>query len=111
MIGAGRDELGESYLHDIALKPRANAPVVLEAEGADARAVLSQRFVSRRMPARCLGVYGFMGCGQIELARMLFGKLKPERGALRLDGAVARLTRHHRTPRTPASASCRKAGA
>ncbi len=28
-----------------------------------------------------LGVYGFMGCGQIELARTLFGKLRPEAGS------------------------------
>ena len=32
------------------------------------------------------GVYGFMGCGQIELARALFGKLKLKRGKLLLDG-------------------------
>ena len=27
-----------------------------------------------------LGVYGFMGCGQIELARALFGKLRTDAG-------------------------------
>ena len=30
-----------------------------------------------------LGIYGFMGCGQIELARTLFGKLQAERGHAR----------------------------
>lgn len=32
------------------------------------------------------GVYGFMGCGQIELARALFGKGKLKTGRLLLDG-------------------------
>ena len=33
MIGAGRDELGESYLHDIALKARMQTPIVLDLAG------------------------------------------------------------------------------
>ncbi len=32
------------------------------------------------------GVYGFMGCGQIELARALFGKLRLKTGAMKLEG-------------------------
>ena len=32
------------------------------------------------------GVYGFMGSGQIELARALFGKLPLRRGVLKVDG-------------------------
>ena len=36
-------------------------------------------------------VYGFMGCGQIELARALFGKLHLSGGAMSLDGAPVRL--------------------
>jgi ribose transport system ATP-binding protein len=32
------------------------------------------------------GVYGFMGCGQIELARALFGKIKLKQGGLLLNG-------------------------
>jgi ribose transport system ATP-binding protein len=92
MIGAGRDELGESYLHDIALKPRLKTPVVLEAEGLTLEPFF--RDVSFKAHAgEVLGVYGFMGCGQIELARMLFGKLKPERGGLKLEGARARFKR------------------
>jgi ribose transport system ATP-binding protein len=34
------------------------------------------------------GVYGFMGCGQIELARALFGKIKLKQGGLLLDGKI-----------------------
>ena len=90
MIGAGRDELGESYLHDITLKPRASGPVVMQADGVTLEPWI--RDVSFQVHAgEVLGVYGFMGCGQVELARLLFGKLKPRRGSLRLAGAVARL--------------------
>jgi ribose transport system ATP-binding protein len=91
MIGAGRDELGESYLHDIALKPRTTTPVVLEAE--DVTLAPFVRNVSFQAHAgEVLGIYGFMGCGQIELARLLFGKLKPQAGRLKLAGSVARLS-------------------
>src|SRR5262249_60450275 len=38
-----------------------------------------------------VGVYGFMGCGQIELARTLFGKIRPQRGALSIEGKTMRL--------------------
>ncbi len=92
MIGAGRDELGESYLHDIALKARKQSPVVLEAEGLTLEPFF--RNVSFQAHAgEVLGIYGFMGSGQIELARMLFGKLRPDQGRLRIAGAIARLKR------------------
>ena len=38
-----------------------------------------------------LGIYGFMGSGQLELARALVGKLRPEAGQLRIDGRRVRL--------------------
>ena len=38
-----------------------------------------------------LGLYGFMGSGQLELARALSGKLRLERGAVQVDGRPARL--------------------
>jgi len=38
-----------------------------------------------------LGIYGFMGCGQLELARTLFGKYRPASGALEIDGKVRTL--------------------
>ncbi len=92
MIGAGREELEESYLHDIALKPRIQTPVVLEAQGLTLEPYF--RDVSfQAHKGEVLGVYGFMGCGQIELARMLFGKLKPDRGGLKLEGVGARFKR------------------
>jgi ribose transport system ATP-binding protein len=37
-----------------------------------------------------LGIYGFMGCGQIPLTRTLFGKRKPDGGGIRLSGRPIR---------------------
>jgi ribose transport system ATP-binding protein len=37
-----------------------------------------------------LGIYGFMGCGLIELARTLFGKLKADAGIMSIGGKVLR---------------------
>jgi ribose transport system ATP-binding protein len=44
------------------------------------------------------GVYGYMGCGQIELARALFGRHRLKRGKLMLDGkpVAFRSTAHAR---------------
>ena len=39
-----------------------------------------------------LGIYGFMGSGQLELAKALFGKLRPRHGEVRVDGRPIRLT-------------------
>jgi ribose transport system ATP-binding protein len=39
-----------------------------------------------------LGIYGFMGCGQIELARALFGKITPETGEMIMEGLPRRLS-------------------
>jgi ribose transport system ATP-binding protein len=91
MIGAGHEELEESYTSDIRLESRPDAPPVLEAVGLSlARAY---RDVSLQVRAgEVLGIYGFMGCGQVPLARTLFGKLKPDDGAVRIGGSAIRLT-------------------
>jgi ribose transport system ATP-binding protein len=89
MIGTGREELEESYLGAIKLNSRPSAPVVLEAKGL----TLAPSYQNVSFAARggeVLGVYGFMGCGQLELARTLFGRLRPDRGSLSLGGAPAR---------------------
>jgi ribose transport system ATP-binding protein len=90
MIGAGREELEESYLGDIVLRSNSGAPVVLEAQGLTLAPHYSDlSFVARA--GEVLGVYGFMGCGQIELARTLFGKLRPASGVIKVNGEPLRL--------------------
>ena len=90
MIGSGREELEESYLGEIKLESRPDAPVVLKAKGLTlAPAYRDVSFEARA--GEVLGVYGFMGCGQLELARTLFGRLAADRGALEIAGQPLRL--------------------
>ena len=92
MIGAGHGELEESYTGAIPLDSKPDAPVVMAARNLScARAFNDVSFDIRA--GEILGLYGFMGCGQIELARMLFGKIRPDQGTLMLDG-VARSLRN-----------------
>jgi ribose transport system ATP-binding protein len=89
MIGAGHEELGESYQNDIKLVSRPDAPVMLETRGLSLGR--AYRDVSLKVRAgEVLGIYGFMGCGQIELVRTLFGKLAPNRGELRVAARAIR---------------------
>ena len=85
MIGKGREALEETYTHDIALPPPSGQPVVLSASGISlARRLRDVSFEVRA--GEVLGIYGFMGCGQLELARILFGKLSPDGGSLAVAG-------------------------
>jgi ribose transport system ATP-binding protein len=85
MIGKGREALEETYAHDIALPPPSGQPVVLAANRISlARSLRDISFEVRS--GEVLGIYGFMGCGQLELARVLFGKLRPDGGALAVAG-------------------------
>ncbi|WP_315798446.1 sugar ABC transporter ATP-binding protein [Bradyrhizobium sp. SZCCHNRI3043] len=86
MIGKGRDALEDSYTHDITLPaPPADKPVVVEAAGLSLARNLKRVSLSVHA-GEVLGIYGFMGCGQLELARILFGKLAPDAGELRVSG-------------------------
>ncbi len=68
-------------------------------EGSLGRDVI--RFSLTLRSGEITGVYGFMGCGQIELARALFGKLRLSHGAMELDGQAVRFS---------STAAARKAG-
>ncbi|WP_407174714.1 sugar ABC transporter ATP-binding protein [Bradyrhizobium sp. STM 3562] len=85
MIGKGREALEETYTHDVALPAASREPVVLAANGLSLNRSLREVSFEARA-GEVLGIYGFMGCGQIELARILFGKLKPDRGTLEVAG-------------------------
>jgi ribose transport system ATP-binding protein len=90
MIGTGHEELEESYTKEIQLDSKPDAPVVLEAE----RLSLGRAYRDVSLQVRAgevLGIYGFMGCGQLELARTLFGRLRADQGVLRIEGKRVRL--------------------
>jgi ribose transport system ATP-binding protein len=85
MIGKGREALEETYTHDITLPVPSDQPVVLRANRLSlARSLQDVSFEARA--GEVLGIYGFMGCGQLELARILFGKLRPDHGTLAVAG-------------------------
>jgi ribose transport system ATP-binding protein len=91
MIGTGHEELEESYLADIPLHSRRDAKVVLGLESLNRAG--SYHDVSLQVHAgEVLGIYGFLGAGQLDLARTLFGLLRPDRGRITLDARAARLT-------------------
>ena len=87
MIGRGSAEMhmGESkeLVGDDA------RPVVLEAVGLSDGQMVSDVSLKLR-GGEISGVYGFMGCGQIELSRLLFGKNPLKAGTLMLDGKPVR---------------------
>jgi ribose transport system ATP-binding protein len=60
-------------------------PVVLSVESIADGKMLHDVSLNLRK-GEITGVYGFMGCGQIELARALFGKLRLKKGVIKLDG-------------------------
>ena len=83
MIGRGGAELSAGESAD--LPGATGKPVVLAAQGVSQGGVLKDLSLEARA-GEILGVYGFMGCGQIELARCLFGKLPLDSGTVMLDG-------------------------
>jgi ribose transport system ATP-binding protein len=90
MIGAGHEGLGESYHSDIQLHSPSGAKEVLTVEGLSrAGAYRNVSFGIRN--GEVLGIYGFLGAGQVELARTLFGRLPAERGRITIDGRTIRL--------------------
>jgi ribose transport system ATP-binding protein len=87
MIGKGREALEHSYTDDLVLPHASDGAVVLKVDQLSLGRSL--RHVSLEARAgEVLGVYGFMGCGQQELSRILFGKLKPDAGTLAVDGRI-----------------------
>ena len=79
MIGKGHEELESSYLGDVALASPEDAKTVLEAEGLSKAGAFADVSLTVKS-GEILGIYGFMGCGQIELARTLFGKMQMRHG-------------------------------
>src|SRR5581483_5287446 len=85
MIGKGHEELEESYTGAIHLDSKPTAPIVLSTEGLSSGRAFSDVSLAVRS-GEVLGIYGFMGCGQLELTRTLFGKLKPNSGTVSVGG-------------------------
>ncbi|MCB1492311.1 MAG: sugar ABC transporter ATP-binding protein [Rhodobiaceae bacterium] len=83
MIGRGSKDMhmGESAT----LTATDDKPIVLSAHHLNDGKMLEDVSLDLRA-GEITGVYGFMGCGQIELARTLFGKGRLKSGTLKLEG-------------------------
>ena len=90
MIGRGHEDLEESYTGAVPLDSKPEAPVVLALRGLGVGRAFSDVSLDVRA-GEVLGVYGFMGCGQIELARAMFGKVRPTSGHRERKGKALRL--------------------
>jgi ribose transport system ATP-binding protein len=87
MIGRDAETLAESYEGGVALPPAATTPPVLEIENLSLAGNFSD--VSFGVsPGEILGVFGNLGAGMTEVARVLFGRDLPSTGTMRLDGKV-----------------------
>jgi ribose transport system ATP-binding protein len=91
MIGAGHEGLEETYLADIPLHSRPDAKVVLQVRDLSRPGAYQDVSLQLRS-GEVLGLYGFLGAGQLELARTLFGLLPAERGEIVLDGRPVRFS-------------------
>ncbi|MGF1626096.1 MAG: sugar ABC transporter ATP-binding protein [Alphaproteobacteria bacterium] len=90
MIGTGHEGLGEAYTGEIPLHSPPGAQAVMVAENLGQRG--NFRDVSFHVDAgEVLGIYGFMGSGQLELAKALNGKTRLDRGTVSVDGRRLRL--------------------
>jgi len=85
----GRGSKGMHMGEDAELKGDDAKPVVLSVEGVSDGRNLRDFSIELRA-GEITGVYGFMGSGQIELARALFGKVPLRRGKLKLGGKPVR---------------------
>jgi ribose transport system ATP-binding protein len=90
MIGRGHQELEEGYTGEIALMSDRSRPVILETTGL----TLGRSFRNVSVQVRSgevVGLYGYMGSGQLEFTRALFGKLRTDGGGLQVGGRPLRL--------------------
>ena len=81
----GRGSKGMHMGEEAELRGDDAKPVVLSVRGVSDGRNLRDFSIELRA-GEITGVYGFMGSGQIELARALFGKIPLRRGSLQLDG-------------------------
>ncbi|MEZ5861324.1 MAG: sugar ABC transporter ATP-binding protein [Geminicoccaceae bacterium] len=72
MIGRGHEELEENYLGTLELPPASTAPTLLEVRGLTLKGAFEELDLAVH-EGEALGIYGFMGCGQLELVRALVG--------------------------------------
>ena len=89
MIGADATVLAESYEAGVTLPPPVATEPVLEIESLSA----AKHFADVGLTVRAgeiVGIFGFLGSGMTEVARALFGQIRPDAGLIRLGGRQIR---------------------
>ena len=89
MIGLGHRELEETYTASVDLASVPSDKPILQVSCLT-RPPYFEEVSFEVYPGEILGLYGFMGCGQLELARALFGKIAPKSGTITIDGQPQR---------------------
>jgi ribose transport system ATP-binding protein len=85
MIGRDAETLAESYEGGVMLPAPSTATSVLEVEGLSLAGSFTNVSFDAR-PGEILGIFGNLGAGMTEVARVLFGRERPTSGTMRLDG-------------------------
>jgi len=91
MIGHTHGELEESYTGALYLDSKPDAAVILRAEALSQDAAFTEISFDIRA-GEVLGIYGYLGSGQLDLPRSLFGKQPIQSGRVSIDGHLVRLT-------------------
>ncbi len=85
MIGRDAESLAEGYEGGLILPSLATEPPVLEVEGLSLAGTFRDVSFAAR-PGEILGVFGNLGSGMTEVARVIFGRERPTAGTMRLAG-------------------------
>ncbi|MDQ3225958.1 MAG: sugar ABC transporter ATP-binding protein [Chloroflexota bacterium] len=85
MIGRDADTLAESYEGGVTLPAPSTASPILETEVLSKTGSFNDVSFGVR-PGEILGIFGNLGAGMTEVARVLFGRQRPTSGTMRLGG-------------------------
>lgn len=90
MIGHDAATLGASYEQSVILPPPSNTQAVLDVDGLSATGAFQDVDLEVRA-GEIVAIFGFLGAGMTEVARALFGQIRPNAGTVRLDGQPVRI--------------------
>src|SRR5215211_409784 len=85
MIGRDAESLAESYEGGVSLPPPSTSQPVLAVDGLSLAGSFAEVSFDAR-PGEILGIFGNLGAGMTEVARVLFGREQPTSGTMLLDG-------------------------
>ncbi|MCA9861657.1 MAG: sugar ABC transporter ATP-binding protein [Thermomicrobiales bacterium] len=86
MIGHDAEILAEGYEGGVHLPPAVPGTPALEVQGLSGAGFTDLTFTAHQ--GEILGIFGNLGAGMTEMARVIFGRERPATGSLRLDGKV-----------------------